>query len=310
MTETEDPCDYLREQMERVQRMRIDNVRPAEELLDEAVALVRLAREPRFAACPVRICAFDQLIAIYCLIDDVAYAPEVFETASRLRAEVGRDSTCYACLSSTMADAERRRGNPKAALELSRSALADMELTGLSRIHYSARLLQELVWSACDAKDGRRAQTVLAKLEALRDRAESIAASTDHAFIRHVADNLVEHVHESKVLAALAAEDTALAIRRYVEELEPDEPSHARLRIQMALLEHLDASTAAQCGDITLDALDYAEASGFVRDLCETALLVLERGLEPASRCRAILEQIAPRLRSTDLQPRIDAIGG
>lgn len=276
-------------------------------MLDEAQALVALARQPRFRDCDARICAHDKLLQIHARIDSVGHARADGALAARLRRQVPPTSGCFACLSSAMARSERAQGQPQRGRRLALEALEALELHPLLQAHHGAPLLQQALLCAPDAPDAD-APGLLERIEAFAAMAAQAAQNTDHEIVQRISDNLQEHVREARVLSALAAHGVDAALAAYHDGLHHDAPSPGKLAVQLAVLRRVSQPTP-EIEALHHEALAYAMELAYHRRACELALIGLELELDSPGAYLPVLEQHLPALSSRDLHQRAQALG-
>ncbi|MFT7583105.1 MAG: hypothetical protein ACI9MR_004791 [Myxococcota bacterium] len=302
-----DPCKELATRMSAVQKRRHGVRQTVAEALDDAVGLVRYAQAPQFAACSARLCAYDQLISVYEMIDRVGYASEIAKTSSTLRDEVTSADTCHACLTSSMVGALTDQGKLDEAVDLAAKTIEELDLHWLMQAYYATILIDKQLWIALARRDGVEAQRLLARLEGFEQESAIWNAQYDNATVRSVSGNIAELVREKRVLAALAAEDVEEAVAHYAAGLAHDDPSGGRLEVQVALIQQLTTAQAKRLAPLVTETLEYARLRGYARASVQIALATLERDLGPSDQATAVLREMSASLRSTDLAERVQA---
>ncbi|MEM9074897.1 MAG: hypothetical protein AAGE52_40745 [Myxococcota bacterium] len=299
----------LWEKVSAVQDRRVAGSVSIDELLDDAVELVAIARRPEYDSCQSRLCAYDQLIAVYEILDPVGYAPEVEKTTRELRQETGPETACFFCLAVSQTRAARLQGHLDRARRIyeETTALLPRNYVGL---YYRMRLAAQRIHLALAEKNGPAAR---AAFEILTGTGAFMQKQWGH--VESIRSRLLDNeelIREMEVLVLLAEGHPQEAHEIYLEGCHRDAPNPGRLAVQHDLVAALERENDVDLAAILDDMATFAAQRTYPRDLARVALVQLRvaraRGSDE-SQPIATLHKALPRLRASDLHEEAKALG-
>lgn len=226
----------------------------------EALDLVQFAHGEAARDCPQRVCAIDDLNALYGQIDAVGYAEERLNLVSELLETTPTHFGCFMCLAVGKRDILVDLGRPEEAIECWRASLERSELLAAT-VAEADHYLEYWAWGLGEAHlRAGRPDEALAVLE---------TCQAPKAYHRFTIDAL-----SAEALLALGRRDAALARFKTALEVEDDAldaTQAARLIAAMRAAGLVEGAEARPLAERLLDVAALAGGRGRVREAFDAA---------------------------------------